>query len=173
MVRHLAPVLNFSPYCYPEMCSFFQETLFPASDVWSFAILCCEVISEEMPHKNADLLDIALKIRDQGHHPPVPENMPAWLVEVCNRCWQYDPAGRLSMKEVVDAFNNYERFGMQTPQKVENAAEASGESSSEEEKPQEENVNPEEEEQEEEEEEEEEEEADESEGDEEQENEKE
>jgi hypothetical protein len=60
-----------------------------------------------MPHKDSDLLDVALKIRDQGYHPPIPAATPTWLAELCERCWTVDPTERPTMKDIVNVFSHH------------------------------------------------------------------
>lgn len=75
-----------------------------ASDVWSFACLCVEVISGRPPHADLDLLDAGVRIRDEGLSPDIPSGMPAWLANICKRSWQRNPADRPTMSDFVSAF---------------------------------------------------------------------
>lgn len=59
------------------------------------------------PHKNLDLIDVAIRIRDKGFHPPLPEEMPEWLQNLCERCWNMEPSERPTMKEVVEVFRKF------------------------------------------------------------------
>jgi serine/threonine protein kinase len=73
-----------------------------ASDVWTFAIFVVELFTEKPPHEDLDLVDAAIKIRDQGLTPTIPSDMPEYLANVCHACWNAEPKERPTMKEVVD-----------------------------------------------------------------------
>ena len=76
-----------------------------ASDVWSFGILVWEVWMGRKPHDEYNnIVEIALKIRDFGYHPEIPEDAPTWLKELLGRCWQMAPQDRPSMKDIVSLF---------------------------------------------------------------------
>lgn len=76
----------------------------PASDAWMFGILCVEIWTETQPHPELDNLDAALRIRNEGLHPHLPETMPEWLKDICINCWSIDPRSRPTMSEIVRLF---------------------------------------------------------------------
>jgi serine/threonine protein kinase len=75
-----------------------------ASDVWTFAVLCSEVLSGVAPHASLDLFTAGLRIRDEGLTPDLPKDTPDWLQALCKRCWSMKPAARPSMDDVVKEF---------------------------------------------------------------------
>jgi serine/threonine protein kinase len=85
----------------------------PASDVWSFAIFVVELWNGKMPYENTDLLNLAIKIRDDAFSPAhsgdlnPKGDMPEWLVEVCNSCWVASPSDRPSMKSIAATISSY------------------------------------------------------------------
>jgi serine/threonine protein kinase len=93
---------NFGPLKYMAVESLRDRTYSTASDVWTFGILAVELFSERPPHENLDLVDCAVKIRDDGLTPEIPSNMPKYLINICKRCWTADPKERPTMKEIVD-----------------------------------------------------------------------
>lgn len=74
----------------------------PASDVWSFGIVCWEIWTGRVPwDEETDLLELALKIRGEGAHPALPETMPQWLQEILLACWAMAPADRPSIDTIA------------------------------------------------------------------------
>ncbi len=71
-------------------------------DVWSFAVIMYEIISRQEPHVSGDPLEIAVKIRDQGATPGIPEDCPEPLAYIMQRCWQKDPQNRATFQEITD-----------------------------------------------------------------------
>jgi serine/threonine protein kinase len=72
------------------------------SDVWSFGIVMYEIISRKLPHENEDdLLEIAVKIRDQGLTPPIPEGCPPLYEQIMRACWKYNPDERPTFEQII------------------------------------------------------------------------
>jgi serine/threonine protein kinase len=82
-----------------------------ASDVWSFGIFCYEVIAEQEPHADLDVLDAGVRIRDQHLTPTLPEETPQFLVDLVKRCWSVDPAARPSFDEIVTELGEHIKSG--------------------------------------------------------------
>jgi predicted Ser/Thr protein kinase len=72
------------------------------SDVWSYGILLWELAAGREPHDEEDQLSIAIKIRDQGFVPVIPDNCDPALRHVMEMCWKMSPAERPSMEEVAN-----------------------------------------------------------------------
>jgi hypothetical protein len=71
-----------------------------SSDVWMFGIILYELVARTEPHHEEDMIDIAVKIRDTGFHPTIPENCPLMLKELMDMCWQMDPSMRPTMEGI-------------------------------------------------------------------------
>jgi len=72
------------------------------SDVWSYGCLLAEMLKGTSPFDHpTDLLPIAVKIRDEGLTPPLPEDAEPLLKSVAQACWKYDPAQRPSFEELL------------------------------------------------------------------------
>jgi hypothetical protein len=65
-----------------------------SSDVWMFGIILYELVARTEPHHEEDMIDIAVKIRDTGFHPTIPEKCPSAMKEVMKMCWQKDSTAR-------------------------------------------------------------------------------
>jgi hypothetical protein len=72
------------------------------TDVWTYAIMLYEIVSGKEPHEDEDQFEIALKIRDQGYTPTIPDDCDPTLREVMEMCWKKSPADRPTMEEICD-----------------------------------------------------------------------
>jgi len=61
-----------------------------------------EIISRQEPHVSGDPLEIAVKIRDEGAAPGIPEGCPEALSIIMQRCWAKDPQNRPTFQEITD-----------------------------------------------------------------------
>ncbi len=61
------------------------------SDVWMFGIVLYEITARQEPHIGEDQLNSAIKIRDSGLTPTIPEDCLPILREIMHMCWQLDP----------------------------------------------------------------------------------
>jgi predicted Ser/Thr protein kinase len=75
------------------------------SDVWSFGILCWEVLLGEEPHLNSDPLAIGIEIRDRGHTPTIPEDINPDLAQLMKDCWKLDADQRPDFAEICKRIN--------------------------------------------------------------------
>ncbi len=64
------------------------------SDVWSFGMLLYEIVARKEPHETEEVIDVAIKIRDEAYTPTIPESCPKVLREVMLMCWKMDPNER-------------------------------------------------------------------------------
>jgi RYK receptor-like tyrosine kinase len=80
----------------------------PASDVWTFAIVCWEVWTGRLPWDDVDdLIAVAIKIRSDGAHPEPPESMPQWLQGLLLQCWAVKPDERPTMVAIAAAIRQH------------------------------------------------------------------
>jgi len=78
---------------------------------WLFQMFGClvyEITSGTPPHNEgfADKLQLALKIRDEGLHPSIPDNAPELLKEVMKACFRFEAGKRPSFGELMKMFNS-------------------------------------------------------------------
>lgn len=52
------------------------------------------MVTGKEPHEDADQLEIALKIRDKGVTPEIPEDCDPVLRECMEMCWKFNPSDR-------------------------------------------------------------------------------
>lgn len=95
-------------YMAPESLSVNKEYS-PASDSWTFGIVCVEVWTGKSPHAHKDMLESAIAIRDRGETPQIPADMPDWMKEVVSKCWAFNPQERIHMSEVTKIFRRHRR----------------------------------------------------------------
>jgi predicted Ser/Thr protein kinase len=72
------------------------------SDVWSFGILCWEVLSGEEPHTKSDPLTVGVAIRDQGLTPEINNDWDPALISLMKDCWKVDPDQRPEFDEICE-----------------------------------------------------------------------
>lgn len=72
----------------------------PQSDVWSLGVTIWEIVSGLDPSQQGDLIDLAVKIRDNGFHPFIPPFIPTYLTEIFEGCWEFEPANRLPLDQI-------------------------------------------------------------------------
>ncbi len=70
------------------------------SDVWSFGMILYEIVAHQEPHVSEDLIGIAIKIRDKGYTPIIPNDCPPVLRQVMQMCWKLDPKERPEMSAI-------------------------------------------------------------------------
>lgn len=98
------PNMGTSIYGAPEV---FEENIkqprnFPLkADVWSFSMICSEVLSGVRPYQNVTLrVGLHKRIREEGLRPPLPNDCPDYLKFCIESCWQLQPARRPNFTDV-------------------------------------------------------------------------
>jgi serine/threonine protein kinase len=71
------------------------------SDIWSFGIVVYEIVAQREPHKEGNVLEVAVAIRDQGLTPTIPSDCPPLLRQIMEMCWKKDPNERPNIEEVL------------------------------------------------------------------------
>jgi serine/threonine protein kinase len=72
------------------------------SDVWSFGVVLWEMFSYgRVPYPKMTHQEVIDRVRT-GYRMDPPEDMPATVAEVMQRCWRSDPAKRPSFKVLHD-----------------------------------------------------------------------
>lgn len=98
----LGPVRHMSPESLKE------RRYSEKSDVYSFGVLLYEMWMREAPYMGTgmDLLQIALRVMNEGLRPPVPPNAPPALQALLERCWKADPTERPDLAGVLVALKD-------------------------------------------------------------------
>jgi serine/threonine protein kinase len=92
------------PYMAPEILRGKEYT--QASDVYSLGIIINEVVSEippfcDQPHDYYLALDIC-----HGLRPKIKEDVPEFMVEVIQKCWDANPDNRPTSEEILKIFKD-------------------------------------------------------------------
>jgi serine/threonine protein kinase len=60
----------------------------PKADVWSFAMVCSEILTGESPFAEERRHTLRDKIVNEGLRPKLPENCPDYLCFCITHCWE-------------------------------------------------------------------------------------
>ena len=71
-----------------------------SADVFSFAMLCFELITHEVPFADKLPVMASLATSFQGLRPPLPSGIPPLISDLITRCWHADPTERPSFEKV-------------------------------------------------------------------------
>jgi len=82
------------------------------TDVWMFGIVVYEIVAQCEPHKNKNVLEVAVAIRDHGLTPTIPDDCPSLLREVMTMCWKKDPNERPTFETVFNMLVNATNVGV-------------------------------------------------------------
>jgi len=88
------------PVCWKAPESIASRSYSKMSDVWAFGIVVYEIVAQCEPHKDKDLIDVALQIRDAGLTPEIPSDCPPLLREVMKMCWNKQPEQRPPFEKI-------------------------------------------------------------------------
>jgi serine/threonine protein kinase len=73
------------------------------SDVYSYAMTCCEVLTGKIPLENVAANDYDA-ILLHGARPQLPSGLEPWIRSLLERCWDHDLSKRPSFEEIVLEF---------------------------------------------------------------------
>lgn len=100
----------------PEAIAF--RTFTSSSDVWSFGIVCWEVLSYgQRPYWNWSNQDV-IKGIEKGYRLPPPRNCPETLYQIMIECWRKDRALRPSFAQLVKNLDEHIRCTLQRGERV-------------------------------------------------------
>jgi serine/threonine protein kinase len=60
----------------------------PKADVWSFAMVCSEILTGQPPFASEPRATLHAKIVNEGVRPQLPENCPDYLCFCITHCWE-------------------------------------------------------------------------------------
>ena len=69
-------------------------------DVYSFAILCWEMLTYSIPFPRRSPVEVALAVANEGLRPDMPPHAPPAAARMIESCWQQDPQLRPSFQQV-------------------------------------------------------------------------
>ena len=101
--RWMAPeVIRHEPY--NELC-----------DVYSFALLGWEMLTNGVPFDGRTPVEAALAVAREGNRPPIPASTPQPLSQIIVACWQQDARSRPPMAEVVRRLDAIDPSALTSP----------------------------------------------------------
>jgi macrophage colony-stimulating factor 1 receptor len=92
-----------------------QKKYSEATDVWAFASTLYEIVAKHEPFSGEDLMDVAVKVRDTGANPGLPEATPHWMRGIMQSCWQVDPTERPTFKIICELLLAAKPAGISLP----------------------------------------------------------
>jgi len=92
-VQSIGPLKWMSPE------SMYERVYSTKSDVFSFAVVMYEIITQEAPWKDLDPLKACDKV-GKGHRMSIPSFCPVPLVILIERCWAHNPKDRPNFVEI-------------------------------------------------------------------------
>ena len=69
-------------------------------DVYSFGVLCWEMLSYSIPFPQHSPVEVALSVATKGKRPEIPAHSPSELVDLIEQCWQQEALLRPSFAKV-------------------------------------------------------------------------
>ena len=93
-------------YTAPEIYTSFEYT--NAGDVYAFAIIVYEIMTNEIPYKNCNFIDLSIKVMNNIR--PTIIGIPESYQNLIERCWDQDPSNRPSFNEIVEELKNNPEF---------------------------------------------------------------
>ena len=88
-----------------------DEVMNEKSDVYSFAMIVFEIISNERPFNKQDKSSVLIhKIINDKYRPVLSDTIPSCFKQLIERCWSSDPNTRPSFSEIVEELETNEEF---------------------------------------------------------------
>jgi len=94
-------------YAAPEIFNYQSKygsdssNLPPKIDVWSFSMVCSEILTGKAPYHGHQKTDLHAKIEEMDDfRPPLPSDIPEDLRYCITRCWECDPRKRPTFTEI-------------------------------------------------------------------------
>eukprot|EP00633_Aureoumbra_lagunensis_P007338 CAMPEP_0197322888 /NCGR_PEP_ID=MMETSP0891-20130614/70176_1 /TAXON_ID=44058 ORGANISM="Aureoumbra lagunensis, Strain CCMP1510" /NCGR_SAMPLE_ID=MMETSP0891 /ASSEMBLY_ACC=CAM_ASM_000534 /LENGTH=1392 /DNA_ID=CAMNT_0042815401 /DNA_START=114 /DNA_END=4293 /DNA_ORIENTATION=- len=74
------------------------------SDVYSYAMVCFEIVTRERPWRGLSLPQIMKYVADEGKRPELPLHVSAILISLIEICWKQDPNDRPTFASINQNF---------------------------------------------------------------------
>lgn len=73
-------------------------------DVYSYAIILWEMLTEDTPFKGQNPMQIMTAVVQKAERPPMPKNVPYALEQLIKLCWATDPTERPTFDDIFTLF---------------------------------------------------------------------
>jgi hypothetical protein len=83
-----------------------QKNYSKKSDVWSFGLVVYEIVTRSEPHKDRNIVEVLVKIRDEGLTPAIPSDCPKKLRQLMEMCWNKEPEQRPTFETICSLLGN-------------------------------------------------------------------
>jgi tRNA A-37 threonylcarbamoyl transferase component Bud32 len=85
----------------------------PKADVWSFSMVCYQVLSGEKPfHQESKIGTIHAKIQDPKFRPLFPQDCPDYISTCISRCWEQSPDKRPTFSDICTSLQLAKAFSL-------------------------------------------------------------
>lgn len=109
VIENCSAVLGTPPYISPEIWRKNEYT--KASDVYAFAMIVYEIITNEVPLKKFKLLEtICYHVTIKHYRPQFNVPVPRCYKELIEKCWAEDPDERPSFDDIIDTLKSNPEF---------------------------------------------------------------
>lgn len=85
----------------PEVLVSGKVTDAQSTDVYSFGILLCELVTRLYPFADTNHMTVGLRVALEGWRPDVPDYVPIHIKRLMELCWHEEPESRPSFTDVV------------------------------------------------------------------------
>ncbi|RHZ55533.1 hypothetical protein Glove_414g18 [Diversispora epigaea] len=96
------------PYMAPETLSRGEYT--QASDIYSFGMVMLEVLTSYQPYYNIPHDATLAKDICEGLKPEIKCEIPQFLKEIMEKCWNFEPLNRPTAKELKSQLESYDDY---------------------------------------------------------------
>lgn len=73
------------------------------ADIYSFAIVCWEIMTRREPFENHDSYDTFVRcVCEDKERPPIPNDIPKSIKDLMEICWNDDPSIRPTFSEIIN-----------------------------------------------------------------------
>jgi len=102
---------NVGPVCWLAPESISSRNYSKKSDVWTFGIVIYEIVAQCEPHKDKNVFDVGVQIRDNGLTPEIPNDCPSLLRQLMEMCWNKQPDQRPTFEMICAMLDPYHPIG--------------------------------------------------------------
>ena len=102
----MTPAVGSARWMAPEILN--DQAYAPACDVYSFAMLCYEMVSYMLPFASSTSAQAALKAA-AGARPSLPNECSEFMIQLITTCWQQEPASRPDFQRISAYCDEHKR----------------------------------------------------------------